>query len=51
MERIPGKGLFVAKPSITDLLEITEIRFSLETTAVKLFTERADNQIKQELKK
>ncbi len=51
VERIPGKGLFVAKPSITDLLEITEIRFSLETTAVKLFTERADNQIKQELKK
>lgn len=50
VERIPGKGLFVSKLSIKDLLEITEIRFPLEATAIRLFTERANEQLKQELR-
>lgn len=38
----PGKGVFVISPSIEDVIEIVQIRQALEGTAVKLATERAD---------
>lgn len=50
VERIPGKGLFVTQINIADLLEITEIRLSLECTAVRLFVERADDKMRQQLR-
>ena len=49
VERIPGKGLFVTRASITDLMEITEIRLPLECTAVRLFIERADESMRENL--
>jgi len=50
VERIPGKGLFVTQVNISDLLEISEIRLSLESTAVKLFVERAGDAMRRELR-
>lgn len=49
VERIPGKGLFVTQASIADLLEITEMRLPLECTAVRLFIERADEDMRADL--
>jgi len=49
VERIPDKGLFVTQVSISDLLEITETRLPLECTAVRLFVERADQAIRDQL--
>lgn len=49
-ERIPGKGLFVAQVSMTDIIEITEMRLPLEKTAIQLFIERADQSARGNLK-
>jgi DNA-binding GntR family transcriptional regulator len=48
-ENIPGRGVFVTQVSFIDLLEISELRLPLEETAVRLFIERADNDMKNEL--
>ena len=42
VEYIPGKGAIVSEVSFKDLLEISEVRHSIECTAVQLFIERAD---------
>ena len=42
VEYIPGKGAIVSEVSFTDLLEICEVRLSLECMAVQLFIERAE---------
>lgn len=49
VETIPGKGVFVSRISIKDLLEISEIRIPLESLAVKLFIERAPEKARKEL--
>lgn len=49
IENYPGRGMFVAEVSIKDLLEISELRVPLESTATELFTQRASNGAVEEL--
>lgn len=41
VEIIEGKGVFVRKVSLRDLVELFEVRLALETLAIRLFTERS----------
>ncbi|MGI5849969.1 MAG: GntR family transcriptional regulator [Christensenellales bacterium] len=51
VEYIPGKGAIVSEVSFTDLLEICEVRLSIECMAVQLFIERAEDSDLHKLKK
>ena len=43
VEYIPGKGMFVSEINCNDLMEICEARLSVESMAMKLFIQRAQD--------